>query len=159
MEPFEYEESVVMHVGIDKVSLSSVARRKGEGLVFLRRPWLNSWVAVPACLILVAFSGVVPQGAALPIDPNTPRVTYHGDPCPIVQVDPNMYVTDVNVGPLPVGVRGINVLAGDTLSVVLQYFYCNRFILSRREEAGAGTGPCGCASGRFATVRCGRAPG
>jgi hypothetical protein len=34
------------------------------------------------------------------------------------------------------------------------YFYCNRSILSRRDEDAVGTDPCGRASGRFAFVRC-----
>jgi hypothetical protein len=37
------------------------------------------------------------------------------------------------------------------------YFYCNRFILSRRDAGVAGTGPCGRASGKSLLVRCGRA--
>ena len=37
----------------------------------------------------------------------------------------------------------------------IYYFYCNRFILSLRDEAEAGTGPCGRASGRFSPVRFG----
>jgi len=37
------------------------------------------------------------------------------------------------------------------------YFYCNRFILSRRDADAAGTDPCEHASGRSSPVRCGRA--
>jgi putative transposase len=37
---------------------------------------------------------------------------------------------------------------------VENYFYCNRFILNRRDEAVAGTDLCGRASGRFSLVRC-----
>jgi hypothetical protein len=44
-----------------------------------------------------------------------------------------------------------------TLKPSCNYFYCHRFILIRRDEAGAGTGPYGRASGRFALVRCGPA--
>ena len=37
------------------------------------------------------------------------------------------------------------------------YFYCNRFILSRRDAGAAGTDPCAHASGKSSLVRCGRA--
>jgi hypothetical protein len=39
------------------------------------------------------------------------------------------------------------------ISTISSYFYCNRFILSRRDEAVVGTGLCGRASGRFSLVR------
>jgi len=39
----------------------------------------------------------------------------------------------------------------------LSYFYCNRFILSRRAAGAAGTDPCEHASGKSSLVRCGRA--
>jgi len=40
--------------------------------------------------------------------------------------------------------------------LIVHYFYCHRFILNRRDEGVAGTGPCVRASGRFSLVRCER---
>jgi YD repeat-containing protein len=37
---------------------------------------------------------------------------------------------------------------------IFYYFYCHRFILSRRDRVAAGTGPCAHASDRFSLVRC-----
>jgi hypothetical protein len=58
--------------------------------------------------------------------------------------------------------RGVGVadyLGSEGLGAFLDcyYFYCNRFILSRRAADAAGTGPCERASGKSLLVRCGRA--